>query len=136
MLSGETCRAADTAGTAVFRIVVSSDSMKKATATSQGSNRLLEAAGGPDGFDGLGGPEEFGEFDRLDEFADEVIRRSESSSEYATEPDGNLLARLLPSPIAGCSITIMPAILTSLFHLTRSSKMARREKAAATPSTE
>jgi hypothetical protein len=29
------------AGTAVFRIVVSSDSMKNATATSHGSNRLL-----------------------------------------------------------------------------------------------
>jgi hypothetical protein len=34
------------AGTAVFRIVVSSDSMKNATATSHGSRRLLEAAGG------------------------------------------------------------------------------------------
>ena len=33
-------------GTAVFRIVVSSDSMKNATATSQGSSRLLDAAGG------------------------------------------------------------------------------------------
>ena len=42
MLSGATCSAAAIAGTAVFRIVVSSDSMKKATATSQGSNRLLE----------------------------------------------------------------------------------------------
>jgi hypothetical protein len=31
-------------GTAVLRIVVSSDSMKKATAMSQGSRRLLEAA--------------------------------------------------------------------------------------------
>jgi hypothetical protein len=29
-------------GTAVFRIVVSSDSMKNATATSQGSSRLVE----------------------------------------------------------------------------------------------
>jgi len=32
------------AGTAVFRIVVSRDSMKKATATSQGNNFLLAAA--------------------------------------------------------------------------------------------
>ena len=32
------------AGTAVFRIVVSSDSMKNATATSHGNNRLLDAA--------------------------------------------------------------------------------------------
>jgi len=34
------------AGTAVFKIVVSSDSMKNATATSQGKSRLLEAEGG------------------------------------------------------------------------------------------
>src|SRR5579863_8126111 len=41
MLSGATCSAAETAGTAVFRIVVSSDSMNSATATSHGSIRLL-----------------------------------------------------------------------------------------------
>ena len=41
MLSGVTLRAAEIAGTAVFRIVVSSDSMKNATATSQGNSRLL-----------------------------------------------------------------------------------------------
>ena len=34
------------AGTAVFRIVVSSDSIKNATATSHGKSRLLEADGG------------------------------------------------------------------------------------------
>ena len=39
MLSGVTPRAAEIAGTAVLRMVVSSDSMKKATATSQGSRR-------------------------------------------------------------------------------------------------
>jgi hypothetical protein len=33
------------AGTAVFRMVVSSDSIKNATATSHGRRRLLEAAG-------------------------------------------------------------------------------------------
>jgi hypothetical protein len=33
------------AGTAVFRIVVSSDSIKNATATSHGKSRLLEADG-------------------------------------------------------------------------------------------
>ena len=33
-------------GTAVFRIVVSSDSMKNATATSHGKSCLLEADGG------------------------------------------------------------------------------------------
>jgi hypothetical protein len=33
------------AGTAVFRMVVSSDSMKNPTATSQGSNRLAVALG-------------------------------------------------------------------------------------------
>jgi hypothetical protein len=41
MLSGPTWSAAEIAGTAVLRIVVSSDSMKNATATSQGNNRLL-----------------------------------------------------------------------------------------------
>src|SRR5207247_10208058 len=49
MLSGATASAFAMAGTAVFRIVVSSDSMKKATATSHGNNRftdLLGAAGG------------------------------------------------------------------------------------------
>ena len=40
MLSGVTASALAITGTAVFRIVVSSDSMKKATATSQGSMRL------------------------------------------------------------------------------------------------
>jgi hypothetical protein len=45
MLSGATPRAAEMAGTAVLRIVVSSDSMKNATATSHG-NILLAAADG------------------------------------------------------------------------------------------
>ena len=40
MLSGATPRAAEMAGTAVLRIVVSSDSMKNATATSHGRSRL------------------------------------------------------------------------------------------------
>jgi hypothetical protein len=44
MLSGATCSAAAIAGTAVFRIVVSSDSIKSATATSHGSRRLLDGA--------------------------------------------------------------------------------------------
>jgi hypothetical protein len=43
MLSGETLRACETTGTAVFRIVVSSDSMKNATATSHGRSCLIEA---------------------------------------------------------------------------------------------
>jgi hypothetical protein len=37
------------AGTAVFKIVVSSDSIKNATATSQGKRRLLEAEGKEEG---------------------------------------------------------------------------------------
>ena len=41
MLRGPTLRAAEIAGTAVFRMVVSSDSMNNATATSQGKSRLL-----------------------------------------------------------------------------------------------
>jgi hypothetical protein len=40
MLSGATASAFATAGTAVFRIVVSSDSMKEATATRHGSSRF------------------------------------------------------------------------------------------------
>jgi hypothetical protein len=47
MLRGATPRAAEMVGTAVLRIVVSSDSMKKATATSHGKRRL-EASDGPD----------------------------------------------------------------------------------------
>src|SRR5579863_10761966 len=45
MLNGATLSASAMVGTAVFRIVVSSDSIKNATATSQGSNRLPEARG-------------------------------------------------------------------------------------------
>src|SRR5271170_2720198 len=45
MLSGATLRASEIAGTAVFRIVVSSDSMKNATATSHGKSRLLAVDG-------------------------------------------------------------------------------------------
>jgi hypothetical protein len=44
MLSGATRSAAAIVGTPVFRIVVSSDSMKNATAMSHGSSRLLESA--------------------------------------------------------------------------------------------
>ncbi len=43
MLSGATLSAAAIAGTAVFKIVVSRLSMKKATATSQGTSRALAA---------------------------------------------------------------------------------------------
>src|SRR5438270_5470717 len=43
MLSGATLSAAAMVGTAVFRIVVSSDSMKNATATSHGNNRRPES---------------------------------------------------------------------------------------------
>src|ERR1700722_11264734 len=43
MLRGATLRACAIAGTAVFRIVVSSDSMKNPTATSQGKRRLAVA---------------------------------------------------------------------------------------------
>ncbi|HEY4051411.1 MAG TPA: hypothetical protein VGM27_31500, partial [Acidobacteriaceae bacterium] len=50
MASGVTLSASEMAGTAVLRIVVSKDSMKNATATSQGSRRLVEA----DGADGFG----------------------------------------------------------------------------------
>src|SRR5438876_5623172 len=49
MLSGATASACATAGTAVFRIVVSSDSMKKATATSHGNNRFTDSPGAAGG---------------------------------------------------------------------------------------
>src|ERR1700684_3610428 len=42
MLSGTTCNALAIAGSAVLRIVVSSDSMKNATATSHGSTRFAD----------------------------------------------------------------------------------------------
>src|SRR5580658_7566547 len=45
MLRGAMPRAEEMAGTAVFRMVVSSDSIKNATATSHGRRRLLEASG-------------------------------------------------------------------------------------------
>jgi hypothetical protein len=51
MLSGATLSASEIAGTAVFKIVVSSDSIKNATATSHGKSRLPEADGA-DGSDG------------------------------------------------------------------------------------
>src|SRR6266487_4304214 len=49
MLSGATASALAMAGTAVFRIVVSSDSMKKATATSHGNNRFTDLPGAAEG---------------------------------------------------------------------------------------
>src|ERR1700683_4425701 len=56
MLRGATPRAEERAGTAVLRMVVSSDSMKKATATSHG-NRRLEVSEGTDEDEGsLNGP--------------------------------------------------------------------------------
>ena len=45
MLRGATPSALAIVGTAVFRIVVSSDSMKKATATSHGNNRFKDSPG-------------------------------------------------------------------------------------------
>src|ERR1700677_1565855 len=45
MLNAVTPSALEMTGTAVFRIVVSSDSMKNATATSHGRTRLIEIGG-------------------------------------------------------------------------------------------
>jgi hypothetical protein len=57
MLRGATWRAEEIAGTAVLRIVVSSDSMKKATATSHGKRRFDASDGSDeDGF-AINGPE-------------------------------------------------------------------------------
>src|SRR5271169_5056668 len=56
MLNGATLSARAIAGTAVLRIVVSSDSMKKPTATNQGSSRLAVAVSAASlGGDTLGG---------------------------------------------------------------------------------
>lgn len=49
MLRGATLSARETVGTAVFRMVVSSDSMKSATATSHGSNFCAAALGAASG---------------------------------------------------------------------------------------
>jgi hypothetical protein len=48
MLRGPTWSAAEIVGTAVLRMVVSSDSIKNATATSHGSRRLLVGEGTPE----------------------------------------------------------------------------------------
>ena len=53
MLSGETTRAAEIAGTAVLRIVVSNDSMKNAIATSHGKSRLAASEAMAEGSDGF-----------------------------------------------------------------------------------
>ncbi len=58
MLSGATWSAAAIVGTAVLRIVVSSDSMKNATAISQGTSRLLESASGAGATEAFFGLEE------------------------------------------------------------------------------
>ena len=61
MLRGATPRAEEMVGTAVLRIVVSSDSIKKATATSQGRSRLADAVGSDEkGLDEEGSGEDGG----------------------------------------------------------------------------
>jgi hypothetical protein len=59
MLRGATPRAEEIAGTAVFRIVVSSDSMKKATATSHGRSRLEASEGADEDGRAVSGPASF-----------------------------------------------------------------------------
>src|ERR1700722_17886312 len=56
MLRGATPRAEEMAGTAVLRIVVSSDSMKKATATSHGRSRLAASEGSDEEGEAINGP--------------------------------------------------------------------------------
>ena len=53
MLSGATPSAWAIVGTAVFRMVVSSDSMKKATATNHGSSCFTDSAGSVEGGDSV-----------------------------------------------------------------------------------
>src|SRR5277367_5468351 len=59
MLRGATPRAEEMVGTAVLRIVVSSDSMKKATATSHGRSRLEASEGSEEDGGVLNGPARF-----------------------------------------------------------------------------
>jgi hypothetical protein len=59
MLRGATPSAEEMAGTAVLRIVVSSDSIKKATATSHGKNRLEASEGSNEIGGAINGPAEF-----------------------------------------------------------------------------
>jgi hypothetical protein len=57
MLRGATWRAEEMAGTAVLRIVVSSDSVKKATATSHGKRRFDPSDGSDEDGVAINGPE-------------------------------------------------------------------------------
>jgi hypothetical protein len=59
MLRGATPREEEMAGTAVLRIVVSSDSMKKATATSHGRSRLEDSEGPDEDGGAINGPARF-----------------------------------------------------------------------------
>ena len=59
MLKGATPRAEEMAGTAVLRIVVSSDSMKKAKATSHGRSRLDASEGSDEDGVAINGPARF-----------------------------------------------------------------------------
>src|SRR5271167_3679934 len=59
MLRGATRSAKDMAGTAVLRIVVSSDSIKKATATSHGKRRLEASEGSNEDGGAINWPDEF-----------------------------------------------------------------------------
>src|ERR1035438_1454448 len=85
MLSGVTWSASETAGTAGLRMVVSSDSMKNATATSHGSSRLLASDGAGDWSATLGEVEAFMGFERP------------SSIEWLLRED-----RLSDNDLAGC----------------------------------
>ena len=116
MLSGVTFSASEIAGTAVFRIVVSSDSMKNATATSHGKSRLLEA-------DGAAGSEgvwpEGEEVDGLDGM---------ESKNYFTNEYGNLL-KYIATP------RIVPSIVLACFYgdLARGSSLSIVQKRAPKP---
>ena len=81
MLRGATCRAEEIAGTAVLRIVVSNDSMKNATATSQGRRRLDAAEVPGDGGGAINGTDSsaclWEELTRI-QYAFRVLRQNES----------------------------------------------------------
>jgi hypothetical protein len=59
MLRGATPRAEEIVGTAVLRIVVSNDSIKKATATSHGRRRLEASEGSDEDGGVINGPVRF-----------------------------------------------------------------------------
>jgi hypothetical protein len=100
MLSGATANALAMAGTAVFKMVVSSDSMKKATATSQGNKRFTDVLGS------AGGMETTLEFAKIILVADSIA----GLQDLANNTSGELLSRVI------CNLTAAKLIRFGMVH--------------------